>query len=187
MYNLKNTFISSEPVDSNANIQGKFTYAGYDEKTKLIKIHYVYISEADLGKKKRIQVKPIELAKHQIPENLSLADAVKTVSYIINQVSKKTKSDKNSLLCAQLSSRCLSQYHFTEVEESKRKKEKCLPLFVVDGNPKLLKNTSFYDNYVDWYVPNVTRDDVSASFKNASLTMPRTIKINFEEESELGE
>ena len=187
MYRLKDSYLSSEPKQSNNYIQNKFTFAGYDEKTKLVRVYYVKLTETLVGKKNKIEIKPIKLNKQEIPSNLSLADAVKTISYVFNQVSKKTNSKTNSLLCTQLSNQCLRQYHFTEIEDNKRKKEKCLPIFVIDGNPALLGKTELYSDYVDWYVPEISREEISNAFKEASLTMPRSTKVNFESDSEPGE
>jgi len=187
MYRLKDDYTSREAQNSNEYIQDKLTYAGINPNTKLIKVRYVKLEEVSQGRKNKIQMKQLELERLEIPEGLSLADSLKTYSYVLDQIARKTGAEKNSLLCSQIAYHCLQQYHFTEVSSTERKKEKCLTLYVVDGQPKLLPETSIYRDYVDWYVPNITREEISNAYREISLSIPRFTKINFEAEQQPGE
>ena len=186
MITLKKDFSSPSDVSKNEHLENKFLYEGYPNNTQLVRIKYVECHESQKGKKNIVETKELSLGKLNIPKGLSLVEAVKTISYVFDQVTKKTKSN-NLLLTSQLTKHCLSQYHFADVSENARKKEKCLTLYFVGGNQQLLSLTNHFDNYTDWYVSNVSRDEVKSTYQNSGLNFPKSTKINFEPETELGE
>ena len=187
MRTLKNNFTSYDAINTNEFIQDKLTYSGYPAGTKLIRITYFECNEAQSGRKSIIETKDIPLTKLNIPEGVSLVDALKTVSYVYDQVSKKVDQDQSLLLKSQLTNYCLQQFGFTEIPETRRKKEKCLPLYFVGGNPSLFRAVPEFDSYVDWYVPEVSREQIKEAYKASGKTLPRSIKINFEPEPEPNE
>ena len=184
---LKKNFSSANPIKDDSFIQDKLTYSGYPETTKLIRLVYIDLKEAQLGRKSVVKVNEVPLTKFNIPEGVSLVDALKAVSFVYDQVSKKVDNKQNYLLTSQLTNHCLQQFSFTEIPETRRKKEKCLNLYFVGGNQKLFPATAQYDSYVDWYIPEVSRDTIKEIYKASNKTLPRSIKINYEPEVEPNE
>ena len=180
---LKHNFTSNEQ-NSNEHIEDLLTFSGFDKNAKVVRIRYVHVSEIIKKKSPTLTSRELTLNKIRIPEGFSMADALKTISYVVNQVSKKLNENKNGLICCQLTHDCLSQYHFTPVEENKKKKENFVDIYFVDGIVSVFPNSKYYDDYFDWYQNSVTRDEIQQIYKNAGLNMPRTTKCNFEKDIE---
>lgn len=187
MKKLKKNLITSDDENSIEYLKDNLTFNGYSDSDRLLRIIYVKCGADESKGFPTLKTTPIVLDKMELPKNLSLVDSIKTVSYVLNQVAKKTGEPKNSLLCSQLLSRCLPQYNFTQIDNKKRKKENCVNLYIVDGAVELFPTTNYYFDYFDWYQNKVSREDLQNTYKQLSLTFPRSTKINYEDDLEPGE
>ena len=181
---LKKNLITKDQSNSDQYIEDNLTFAGYDKNSKLVRIIIVKCEEVLKKKSAVLQTKEVRLDRLELPSNFSIVDAIRTISYVLNQVSKKVNEDVSSILCPQLAHHCLPQYHFKQIPDTERKKAHCVNLFVVSGAPDIFDQTEYFYDYFDWYQKDVTRDQIQNIYKKAGLTLPRTTKINFEQDEE---
>jgi len=183
MYKLKENFIAPEGTYS---FKDKLLYEGYDDNTRHIRLHYIVCTDNVHRKKATVKVQELTFQTYEIPQNMQLDEAIKTYSYVIDEISKIISEKPDTLLTTQIAYQTLPKLGFKEAYLSS--KEKFADLYVVGGNKKLFHETKFYKDYFDWYQPQVKKEEIESLYKNINIKLPKQININFNhEESEPGE
>ncbi len=97
----------------------------------------------------------------KLPLGINLLDAFKILSYLINYFEEKYNIKKFSPECLKLLDRALSYetlgfQKFSEQLETTEVND----LFMVTGDLKKFQDSDYYENYFNWYIPNVTLEEI---------------------------
>ena len=181
MKKLKSKILTDANENSRQYIQDVLDYNGYSDSTQFINFDIIKCEEVPSKKAIKAKTIGIELERMRIPENMSLVDAIRTISYVLNQTSKKINQPKNTSITTQITNMCLPQYGFKQDLNKPKKTDSCCTLYVVEGNPLIFKTTKFYNDYFDWYC-DVKKDEIQTLYKKAGLPFPKTTIIDLETE-----
>lgn len=107
---------------------------------------------------KHIIVEPF--SPFMFPKGLSFLEGLKVLSYLTDFIEKREDIEEasRSSVATLNSVLDLERYGFSRVLD--KNSIDVIPLYTVFGRIALFKNTKYYDSYFDWYIPNVTREEV---------------------------
>ena len=125
----------------------------------------------------------------RLPDEMSIEDACKVVSYLSNMVETENDIEPASEKSVIAVSNILENYGFRKVESKEKGHfhavstfvpfskiktafpagqpiEGVVDLFTVGGDFRVFKRSDMHDRYFDWYTENVTKQDVENIYKN---------------------
>lgn len=105
-----------------------------------------------------------------LPVGLTLNESFKILSYLIDFIEKDRKLEECSLTSIVILDDVLNldRLGFNRTDNILFEDE-ITSLFTINGRIELFKNSRLYDNYFEWYVPNVTFDEVKEIYSTIGI------------------
>ncbi len=105
----------------------------------------------------------------RFPKGMSRKDGFKVLSYLTDFVEKRDDTDPYSLKSVRTLDGALDlkRFGFTRINEDDE--NKILNLFTVDGRVDLFKTSKLYPKYFEWYVENVTLEEVMNIYAKCNM------------------
>ena len=147
-------------VDSGIKELNQFEYFN---NINAFKLHYINYYKGTNGGVS-VQYKS-DVYRNKLPMNLKEVSDV--MSYILNYMEKASGINKVSYEGIKLSDFITNSYEEFgfEVVPSKKDRINAVHLFIVDGDKKAFKKSSYNPDYFDWYNPFVKTEDIEEIFK----------------------
>lgn len=144
---------------------------------------YYYTKDVKIGHTHMVS------SSFKLPENMTIPDACKVVSYLFNKVEQENNLSPVSEQSVNIVSNLLEEYgfkkvgdkdtgHYHVVEEYSPseiisppfkvlgKKYGVIDFFTVEGDLNLFKRSEFYNRYFKWYSKNVPQTEIENIYKN---------------------
>ena len=145
-------------------------------KSKVFRIHYVKnrYKGAKVNKSEYISL------PFKINAPISNKDALKIISYLSDVAKNQLFARENHLLKAIILNRELDNEDLKIEKLDKCEEYLITDLYIVDGNKTLFKMSKDYNTYFNWYIPNVSYEDIIDICNKYNLNEPEkqlTLKL----------
>ncbi len=112
----------------------------------------------------------------KMPEGMNLLDAFKILSYLINYFEEKFNIPKFSPESLKLLDRALN-YEALGFQKYPEQLEDTYvnDLFMVTGSLKKFTESSYYENYFNWYIPNITIKEIKIIYDIYNIKPKRKV------------
>ncbi len=127
---------------------------------RLYYINYHRIREYDGRRDNNVGVINWPFEPFMLPKGMTREEGFKVLSYLTDFIEKREDTDPCSLKSVRTLDNVLNleRFGFTRVKEDDE--NKILNLFTVDGRQLLFKKSELYSKYFEWYIENVTLEEV---------------------------
>lgn len=114
-----------------------------------------------------------------LPEGMNREDAFKVLSYLTDFIERKCELEPCSYKSVMLLDDVLNleRLGFKRVEEELEDNE-VIDLFTVAGRVELFKRSKHYQKYFEWYIENVTFDEVKEIYQKCNIELTDLQEIN---------
>ena len=125
-------------------------------------------------------------SQFDLPENMTMKQACKVISYLSEKVEKEKEIEPASEESVMAVSNILEDYKFKKLQETKptrihlvkkyrrfskisvpcQAREGAVDLITFSGDEKCFKNSEMYSRYFDWFTENVTSEEIDEIYSN---------------------
>ncbi len=113
-----------------------------------------------------------------LPDGMSREEGFKVLSYLTDFIEKREDIAIGSLTSVRTLDLVFDKerFGFRRVEETDE--DKIINLFTVDGRALLFKKSDLYKKYFEWYVENVTKEEVEEIYSKIGIEFKDIIWTN---------
>lgn len=157
---------------------------GNQDTYRLYYVNYHRINEYEGCDKNNIGMIDYPLRPFKLPEGMSREDGFKVISYLTDNVERKSGATPFTLNSVRIVDKVLDleRFGFRRVEEDNE--DNILNLFTVTGRLLLFQKSKLYPKYFEWYTEGVSKKEVERIYANLGLEF-EDVKWNDEKESKL--
>lgn len=136
---------------------------------RLYYINYHRIGEYHGHRKNNIGIINWRFNPFILPKEMTREEGFKVLSYLTDFIEKREDTEPCSFKSVSTLDGVLNleRFGFTRVEE--KDESKILNLFTVDGRLLLFKRSNLYSKYFEWYVENVTKEEVESIYAKHNM------------------
>ncbi len=136
---------------------------------RLYYINYHRIGEGYGHRKNNIGIINWRFNPFILPKEMTREEGFKVLSYLTDFIEKREDTEPCSFKSVSTLDGVLNleRFGFTRVEE--KDESKILNLFTVDGRLLLFKRSNLYSKYFEWYVENVTKEEVESIYAKHNM------------------
>ena len=136
---------------------------------RLYYINYHRIGEGYGHRKNNIGIINWRFNPFILPKEMTREEGFKVLSYLTDFIEKREDTESCSFKSVSTLDGVLNleRFGFTRVEE--KDESKILNLFTVDGRLLLFKRSNLYSKYFEWYVENVTKEEVESIYAKHNM------------------
>lgn len=136
---------------------------------RLYYINYHRIGEYHGHRKNNIGIINWRFNPFILPKEMTREEGFKVLSYLTDFIEKREDTESCSFKSVSTLDGVLNleRFGFTRVEE--KDESKILNLFTVDGRLLLFKRSNLYSKYFEWYVENVTKEEVESIYAKRNM------------------
>ncbi len=136
---------------------------------RLYYINYHRIGEGYGHRKNNIGIINWRFNPFILPKEMTREEGFKVLSYLTDFIEKREDTEPCSFKSVSTLDGVLNleRFGFTRVEE--KDESKILNLFTVDGRLLLFKRSNLYSKYFEWYVENVTKEEVKSIYAKHNM------------------
>lgn len=118
------------------------------------------------------------------PEGMSREEGFKVLSYLTDFIEKRNDIESCSLKSVRTldSILDLERFGFKRVEEGDE--NKILNLFTISGRISLFKKSNLYTKYFEWYVEDVTLEEVKSIYAKHNMEFRDIVWLNTQDDEE---
>ena len=119
-----------------------------------------------------------------LPDGMEREDAFKVLSYLTDFIEKRDEIEPGSLKSVNTLDSVLNleRFGFKRVEETDE--DKILNLFTIDGRALLFKRSELYKKYFEWYIENVTKEEVEEIYSKIGMEFKDIVWLDKENNKE---
>ena len=138
---------------------------------RLYYINYHRIGEGYGHRKNNIGIINWRFNPFILPKEMTREEGFKVLSYLTDFIEKREDTEPCSFKSVSTLDGVLNleRFGFTRVEE--KDESKILNLFTVDGRLLLFKRSNLYSKYFEWYVENVTLEEVTNIYTKHNMEL----------------
>ena len=115
------------------------------------------------------------LEPFKLPKNMTREEGLKVLSYLTDCIEARDDVDECSIKSVNMLDDMLEKYGFTRVDEDSKN---YIHLFTVTGIVPLFKQSKLYQYYFEWYIKNVTLDEILKIYSKYNMDFKNPIWIN---------
>lgn len=114
----------------------------------------------------------------KLPQGMTREEGFKIISYLTDCVEKRDNIEPYSLKSIITLDKILDleRFGFTRVEE--QDENKILNLFTVSGRLELFKKSELYSKYFEWYIENITLEEVTKIYAKYNKEFKDVVWLN---------
>ena len=151
---------------------------------RLYYVHYHRIREYPGNKTNNIGMIDSPYKPFMLPKGMTREEGFKVLSYLTDFIEKREDTPVCSLKSVNTLNNVLDleRFGFTRVEEDDE--SKILNLFTVGGRLLLFKQCDLYQKYFEWYVENVTLEEVVDIYAKYNMEFKDIVWLDEQDERE---
>ncbi len=160
-------------------------FQNYDiEKETFYRLYYIHYHPIGKG---HIGTTSCSFESFSLPKGMEKEDAFKVLSYLTDFIEQKPGIEKASLKSLEILDSII------DLEDLGFKRRKYLPinttvvnLYTVTGIVDQFEHKFHYSTQVNWYTPNITKEEVKEIYSKKGIVFPneRSFNIGLEQESQ---
>lgn len=145
---------------------------------RLYYINYHRIGEGYGHRKNNIGIINWRFNPFILPKEMTREEGFKVLSYLTDFIEKREDTESCSFKSVSTLDGVLNleRFGFTRVEE--KDESKILNLFTVDGRLLLFKRSNLYSKYFEWYVENVTKEEVESIYAKHNMEFRDIVRLD---------
>lgn len=169
MNKLKELLLRKKSIIEQSQISQADTYYP-QQNNNLYRLHFFH--SGNMGEKYLNGIKKEIIAWYfptfTAPANMELPEVQKIISYLIKKIENDYNLPECSLKALSILNETIENFLFQKVETQ----EKPIELFTISGDIKEFNKQSYSKEYFDWFIENVSLDEVKTIYEKYGLTFP---------------